>query len=154
MNARCSLPMPRWNSSGIGGFQTLSRHVVGGDQRDGAVGAAEPADDGAEDVGQFGADQQQPFGVGLGRGDLQQRHQLAGGGQPVFGDAVVGQLEQFLAADAGQPQDFDGGEGPERLLFLVGQVAPLAGGGVLGPDDAAVGCWGLTALRSARRCRG
>ena len=92
------------------------------------LGAAEPADDGAEDVGEFGADQQQPFGVGLGRGDLQQRHELAGGGQPVLGDAVVGQLQQLLAADAGQAQDFDRGEGPERFVFFVGQVAPPAGG--------------------------
>ena len=98
----------------------------------------------AEHVGQFRADQQQPFGVGLRRRDLQQRDQLAGGRQPVFGDAVVGQLEQFLAADAGQPQHLDRGERPERLVVLVGQVAALARGDVLGPDVAAdgLGCDG------------
>jgi hypothetical protein len=121
-------------------------HVVGGHQRDRAVRCAEPADDRAEHVGEFGADQQQPFGVGLGGGDLQQRHELAGGGQPVLGDAVVGQLEQLLTADAGQAQGFDRGEGPECLVFFVGQVAPPAGDGVLRPDAAAVdlvgGLWG------------
>ena len=34
---------------------------------------------GDEHVGQLGADDQEPLGVGLGRGDLQQRDQLAGG---------------------------------------------------------------------------
>ncbi len=64
---------------------------------------------------------------------------FAGGGQPVFGDAVVAEFEQFLAADAGQPQDFDRGERPERLVVLVGQVAPFAGGRVFGPDVSADG---------------
>jgi hypothetical protein len=48
------------------------------------------------------------------------RHEFAGGGQAVFGDAVVAQLQHFLAADPGQPQDFDGGERPERILVLIG----------------------------------
>ena len=47
---------------------------------------------------------------------------------------MVGQFQQFLAADAGQAEDFDGGEGPERVVFLVGQVAPPAAGDVFGPD--------------------
>jgi hypothetical protein len=34
---------------------------------------------------------------------LQQRDQLAGGGQPVLDEAVVGQLGEFLDADAGVP---------------------------------------------------
>jgi hypothetical protein len=51
-------------------------------------------------VGEFGADDQQPFGVGLGRGDLQQRDELAGVRQPVLDQAVVGQLGQFLDPDA------------------------------------------------------
>jgi hypothetical protein len=52
--------------------------VVGGDEGDGVAGAPDPADDGAEHVGELGADHQEPLGVGLGRDDLQQRHQLAG----------------------------------------------------------------------------
>ena len=72
--------------------------------------------------------------VGLGRGDLQQRDQLAGGGQPVLDEAVVGQFGQFLDPDAGHAQDLHGGPGPERAVFLAGQVAALAGAGVLGPD--------------------
>ena len=43
--------------------------VVGGDQRDGAVGAADPGDDGGQDVGELGADDEEPLRVGLGRGD-------------------------------------------------------------------------------------
>ena len=39
--ARFSLPTLRWNSSGIGGFQIRLPHVVGGHERDGAVGAAD-----------------------------------------------------------------------------------------------------------------
>ena len=64
--------------------------VAGADQGNGSVAAADPADDGAEDVGQLGADDQQPFGVGLGRGDLQQRHEFPGVGQAVLDQAVVG----------------------------------------------------------------
>ena len=45
--------------------------VVAGHQRDGAGAAADPADDGAEDVGELGADEQESFGAGLGRRDLQ-----------------------------------------------------------------------------------
>ena len=56
LRARCSLPTRRWNSSGSGGSQTAFVVVVGGDQRYGAVGAAEAADDRAENFGEFGAD--------------------------------------------------------------------------------------------------
>ncbi len=35
---------------------------------------------------------QQPLGVGLGRGDLQHRYDLTGGGQGVGDEAVVGEL--------------------------------------------------------------
>ena len=76
--------------------------VVGGDERHGVAGAADPADDGAEHVGELGADDQQPLGVGFGRDDLQQRHQLAGAGEPVLHEAVMAELHQFLNADAGE----------------------------------------------------
>jgi hypothetical protein len=42
--------------------------VVGGGERDGPVGAADPGDDRGQGVGEFGADDEEPFGVGLGRG--------------------------------------------------------------------------------------
>jgi hypothetical protein len=45
--------------------------VVAGHQRDGVGAVADPAHDRAEDVGELGADQQQSFGAGLGRRDLQ-----------------------------------------------------------------------------------
>jgi hypothetical protein len=46
---------------------------------------------------------------------------------------VVGEFCQLLDADAGVAQDFYGGPGPERAVFLAGQVAAAAGAGVLGP---------------------
>jgi hypothetical protein len=75
--------------------------VVGHHQRHGPVAAADPADDRRKDVGQLWRDDQQALGVGLGRGDLQQRHQLAGARQPVLHQAVVAELDQFFDADAG-----------------------------------------------------
>jgi len=45
--------------------------VVGGHERDRGGVVAGPGDDGAEHVGQFGVDDQQPFSVGLGRDDVQ-----------------------------------------------------------------------------------
>ena len=44
--------------------------VVGRHQGYRAVGCAQAGDDGAEHVGEFGANEQQPFSIGLGRGDL------------------------------------------------------------------------------------
>ena len=108
--------------------------VVGGDQGDGPAAAADPADDGAEHVGELGADDQEPFGVGLGRGDLQERDELAGGGQPVLDQAVVAELEQFLDPDAGGAEHLDDRPGPEGVVFFAGQVAAFPGGGVIGPD--------------------
>src|SRR5262249_24482914 len=108
--------------------------VVDGDEGNGAAGCADAGDDGAEHVGEFGADDQQPVGVGFGRGDLQQGDELAGGRQPVLDEAVVGQFGEFLDPDAGGAQDFDGRPGPERAVLFGAQVAPLAGGQVVGPD--------------------
>ena len=110
--------------------------VVGGHQRHGAVLAADPGDDLAEHVGQFGADDQEPLGVGLGRGDLQQRDQLAAGRELVLDEAVVGQLGEFLDADPGVAEDLHRGPGPERLVLFQGQVAVLAAAGVLRPGPA------------------
>jgi hypothetical protein len=63
--------------------------VVGDHERDGTVLASDATDDGGEHLGELRADDQQPFGVGLGRGDLQQRDQLAGGWQLVLDQAVM-----------------------------------------------------------------
>jgi hypothetical protein len=82
------------------------------------------------------AGDQQPLGVGLGRRDLQERDDFPGRGKPVVDQAVVGEFGQFLDPDASGAQDLDGGERPERVLFLFSQIAALAGGWVLGPDLA------------------
>jgi len=74
--------------------------VVGGGERDGPVGAADPGDDRGQDVGELRADDEEPFGVGLGRGDGQQGNQFAGGGETVLDQAVVRQLGELLDADA------------------------------------------------------
>jgi hypothetical protein len=113
--------------------------VVGDGQRDVAAGSPEPADGRRQDIGQLGADQEQSLRIGLARGDLQQRDELAGRGQPVLGDAMVSEFQELLAADPGQPQDLDRGEAPERFFFLIRQVAALAGSGVLGPHVPPVG---------------
>ena len=63
--------------------------VVGGDQRYDTVGTAEATDDRAENFGEFGADHEETFGVAFRWCDLQQRHDFAGGGQPVLNQAVV-----------------------------------------------------------------
>ena len=47
-------------------------------------------------------------------------------GQPVLDQAVVGQLGEFLDADAGVAQHFHRGPGPERPVLLAGQVAASA----------------------------
>lgn len=108
--------------------------VPGADQRDSAANVADPADDRAEHVGQFGADHHQPFGVGFGRGDLQQGDDLPGGRQPVLDQTVVAQLQHLLGADTGVPQNLDDGPGPEGVVFLAVEQSPLSGGQVLGPD--------------------
>jgi hypothetical protein len=46
-------------------------------------------------------DHQKPFGIGLGRCDLQQRSQFSGGRKPVLDEAVMAEFGQFLDTDAG-----------------------------------------------------
>ncbi len=114
----------------------LLEHVIGADQRQGRVPGPDPEDDRGEDLRELRGDQQQPLRIGLGRGDLEHRHDLAGAGQRVGDEAVVGEFQHLLDADAGVPQDVHGGPRPERGLLLVGEVAPLARGH-LGDVDAA-----------------
>jgi hypothetical protein len=123
--------------------------VVDRDQGHGAPGSTDVAHDGAEHVRQFGADDQQPFGVGLGRGDLQQRDQVRGCRQPVPYGAPVGKLGEFLDRDAGGAQRIDGRPGPERAVLRGAEVAPGAGGQVFSPDagGAAGGGAGQDLLR-------
>ena len=108
--------------------------VVCPDEGDRPGVAADPADDDRQHVGQFRADDQEPFGVGLRRDDLQQRDELAGAGQPVLDQAVVADLQELLDADAGQAQYFHGGPGPERQVLLHGQIASFPGDRIIRPD--------------------
>ncbi len=114
----------------------LLEHVVGRHQRQGGVPGPDPEDDRGQNLRELRGDQQQALRIGLGRGDLQHRHHLAGGGQGVGDEAVVGEFQHLLDPDAGVPQDFHRGPGPERRLLLVGQVSPPAGGHVGGVDAA------------------
>ena len=49
----------------------------------------------------------------------------------------MGQLGQLLDPDAAMAKDFNGRPCPEPVVLFEGQVAALAGGGVLGPDPGA-----------------
>jgi hypothetical protein len=86
----------------------------------------------AQDV-THGGHQDQALLISLRRSDLQEWDERAGGRQPVLDERVVAQLAQFLDPDAGVTQDFDHGPGPERLMVLVGEVAP--GGPGRGPSS-------------------
>lgn len=97
---------------------------------------ADPADDGAEHVGQLGADDQEPLGVGLGWGDLQQWDQLPGGGEPVLDQAVVAELQQLLDPHAGQLEDFYDRPRPKGVILLPVEETLLAGDGIFDPDAA------------------
>jgi hypothetical protein len=72
--------------------------VVGGDERDRPVASADAADDRGEDLPELRRDQQQALGVGLGRGDLQQRDKLAGAGQSVLHLPMAETLGMTVAA--------------------------------------------------------
>jgi hypothetical protein len=45
-------------------------------------------------------------------------------------------LQDFLDPAAREPEDLDGGPGPERVIVFEAQVAALAGGRVVGPGLA------------------
>ena len=94
------MPMRRWNSSGIGGVQTRLVAVVGYHEGDGPVLSRIRSMTMLSTSASSGAMTRSRSCVGLGRGDVQQRDELAGGGQPVLDQAVVRQLGQFLDPDA------------------------------------------------------
>lgn len=67
--------------------------VVGANHGNGTGGVSGSTDDRAQDVSELGADQQQPLGIRLGRGDLQEGDELAGAWQPVLNQAVVAEFQ-------------------------------------------------------------
>ena len=96
--------------------------------------------DRGEHVGELGADDQQTFGVGLGRGDLQQRDQLAGGRQRYWMRLWwLSSVSSSIGCRSGE--ELPRCPGPERPMLFEGQVAALAGAGVIGPDPAWWSCW-------------
>ncbi len=101
-----------------------------------ALAGPHPADDGSEHFGQLGADHQEPLPVGLGRGDVQQWDDLAGGGQGVGDHAAMGELEHLLDPGAGVPQHLDDCPRPEGVLLLKGEVASRTAFWSSGIDDA------------------
>jgi hypothetical protein len=120
--------------------------VVGGDAADRAVCASDAGDDRGEDVGEFGADHEQPFGVGLGRRDLQQRDEFAAAREGVLDQAVVAEFGQLFDADSRVSQRLHRGPGPERAVFLTGEITPFAvTARVFDPDPRAVFSHGAAA---------
>ncbi|WP_329073647.1 hypothetical protein [Streptomyces niveus] len=111
--------------------------VVGGQERDGAgPRIADAADDGGQDIGEFGADEQDPFLIRLGGGNLKEGDDLAGGGQAVLDHRVVAEFQHLLDAGAGVAQDLHCGPGPERPVLGGVEVeqnpVPVAGRGAGG----------------------
>ena len=131
--ARFSVLNRRWNNSGDRGGHRHScgrRRATSGTVPPGSRIRRMTADSTSASPGRRPG----VFPVGLGGGDLQQRHDLAGAGQPVLDQAVVADFQQFLDPAAGEAQDFHGRPGPERVVVFVAEVAALARGWVAGPD--------------------
>ena len=82
--------------------------VVGDDEGHRLALATNATDDRAEHVRELGADDQKPFDVGLGGGDVEQRNDLAAVGQTVLDDVVVGEFAELFDSNSGVAQDFDG----------------------------------------------
>ena len=120
--------------------------VVGGHAGHRAGGFADAVDDRGQDVRQLRADHQEPFGVGLGRSDLQQRDQFGAGGRGVLDQAVMAEFAELLDPDAGVTKCLDRDPGPERPVFFPGQVPAGPGDRVslqilaVGPERAGARC--------------
>jgi hypothetical protein len=93
-----------------------------------------PANHGGEDVEEVGRNRDDAFAVGLGRGDHEQRDDLAVG-TLILADAELGELQELLDTDAGVTQRLDDGPLPERRLLRACNVDDLAGR--LNPDAKA-----------------
>src|SRR2546421_1464521 len=113
--------------------------VLAAHERDGGPPVAGALSDPGQDVGEFGWDEQDAFGVGLRRGDLQQRYDLAGVGDAVGEQGRLGDLDEFLEAYAAVVEGVDRGPGPEGAVFGEGLGDAFAGGGVGDPDAAGAG---------------
>ncbi|MFE9009859.1 hypothetical protein ACFYOY_48885 [Streptomyces sp. NPDC007875] len=108
--------------------------VVGGQERDDAgLRVADAADDRGQDIGEFGADEQDAFLVRLGRGDLEEGDDLAGGGQAVLDHRVMAEFQHLLDAHTRVAQDLRCGPSPEGPVFGEVEVPKgsvlIAGGG-------------------------
>lgn len=78
-------------------------------------------------------------GASIGPSELQLRGELAGGGQPVLVQAVVGQFDQLLDLDSGVAQELDDIPGLQfqRCPSSV-RWRRFPGAGVVGPDTGLV----------------
>src|SRR6476646_360164 len=83
-----------------------------------------------------GATRQQPLDVGLRRDDLQHRNDLAGAGQFVGDEAVMGKLGQLFDANAGMAENFDGRPAPEGAFLLESEITPPTGDNIGDVDPA------------------
>lgn len=95
------------------------RRVLATENGDSPVRASDSRDDCAQHVRQLRRDQSKSLLVRLRGGDLQERNGLPGGGELVADEAVMPQLEEFLDADAGVPQDLDGSPLRECAALLT-----------------------------------
>jgi hypothetical protein len=99
-----------------------------------SVGGFDAAQDAGQHRDEVGVGGHDPFSIGLGRADLQQRHHLAGG-RLILAQAQVGEFEEFLDPDAGAPQDLDHRGAPEGVVLLAfgvetrSRIAIVADGG-------------------------
>lgn len=137
--------------AGAGVLRSFRRVVSADRWNDAVVLFADAGDDRGQGVGEFRADQQQPFLRVLGRHDLQQGDDLAGIGQAILHQREVGDFEEFFEADAGVAQRFDYRPRPERVVLVLGDVALAAGSLPLQQDGvpARVAC-GLLDLVSGK----
>jgi hypothetical protein len=108
--------------------------VVGDDEGDAPLVVADSADDRRKHVGELGRDDEKALGVGLRRGDLQQRDELSARRQAILDEAVVAELGELLDADAGVAQHLDRRPGPKGPVLLEGEVAPVAPFRLFAPD--------------------
>jgi hypothetical protein len=110
--------------------------VVSLDEGDGPAVGGVAADDGGDDGDdgeQLSRHRNDALAVGLGRGDHQQRDDLAIGAL-LLADAEVGELEELLDPDAAVPQDLHGRPFPEGQFLIDGEVEDLVCGKVADPD--------------------
>jgi hypothetical protein len=107
--------------------------VIALDERDDPVALGVAADDCRDDGEQFSRHRDDTLPVGLGRGDDQQRDDLAVGAL-ILADAEMSEFQQLLDPDAAVPQDLDGSPFPEGEFLGRGDVYVLLAGEVTDPD--------------------